>query len=497
MIKLLISIPIIGIIINNIIPRLDKEKERIIGMMSTIITLYIILIIYLRYNPGINEYQFRDNIDLGIINIGLGIDGISINILLIITMIIPITMLIKENKEIKGVINILLLIEGILIIIFTTLDILVFFIMFELILIPMFIIIGRYGSRINKIEASYRFMIYTMIGSLIMLISIIYLYIKFGTTNNDILNIKINNIYYSEEFYILKYLWIGIFISFLIKIPIFPLHTWLPMAHSEAPTIGSIILAAILLKLGTYGIFRYSLNLFNPLIPEFNGIYNSFLPIIYILSILSIIYCSLTAIRNTDLKQIIAYSSIVHMNFSIFGLFSNNLLGLFGANYLNFSHAFISSALFLLIGILYKRYHSRNIFYYKGLIFTMPLFSFFFFFFSLANISFPFTSAFLSEIFILLSTFNFNLFISILLSSSLIFSSSFIMWLNNRILFSSPSYGGVHSYGVSPSNSFIKSLDLSFNEFLALFPMAFFTLFFGLFPNPLIQLFSLPSLILI
>jgi len=305
----------------------------------------------------------------------------------------------------------------------------------------------------------------------------------------------------------------------MIKIPMFPFHSWLPHAHVESPTIGSIILAAILLKLGTFGIYRYSINLFNPLIYNQNinniNIYNYFLPIIFILAILSIIYCSFNAIRSIDFKKIIAYSSIVHMNYSIFGFFSNDFLGLYGSTYLMFTHAFISSALFLLIGILYIRYHTRIIFYYKGLIFTLPLFSFFFLFFSFANISIPFTSAFISEILILISSFKINPIITLIITISLLFSTVFVIWLANRILFSqpiTPAYTHSNSIphfdfdfddGMKLLKNWVierenyygliynKYIDLSLNEFLALLPMFILTIFFGIFTKSLFNLYSL------
>jgi len=339
----------------------------------------------------------------------------------------------------------------------------------------MFILIGVFGSRVNKIEASYRFFLYTLIGSLILLLAIIILLSKYGTTNLEILQLKFlttNN----QSF--LSLIWLAIFFSFLVKIPMFPLHTWLPEAHTEAPTIGSIILAAILLKLATFGIYRYSLNMFIN-IENTDIIYSYYLPIIFILSILSIILSSITALRSIDLKKIIAYSSIAHMNFSIFGLFSNDLIGLSGASYLIFSHAFISSALFLLIGILYIRYHSRNIYYYKGLFYTMPIFSFFFIFFTIANMSIPFTSSFISELLILLASFQLNFFISLLLLFSILLSSCYVIWLTNRILFS------------SLNSNILSYLDLSFTEFFALFPMFIFTLLFGLFSKPLLNLYTL------
>lgn len=492
MLKVLISLPIFGIIINNVCYELFKHKIylskvlNLFSMLITILTLYISLWLYITLNNNNNEYQFRDLIDLYYIKISLGLDGVSLSVILIITLIFPILMLlkdgeVKQEKSTKNIINILLLMESILIFIFISLDILMFFIMFELILIPMFLIIGKYGSRVNKIEAAYRFFVYTLIGSLVLVLAILILYLKYGTTNLEILNFKLIELYYNNNFFLLKILWIFIFFSFMIKIPMFPFHTWLPEAHTEAPTIGSIILAAILLKLGTFGIYRFSFSLFN--IPDpiyINIIYEYFLPIILILSLLSIFYSSFIAILSTDLKKIIAYSSVVHMNFSIFGFFSKDLIGLTGTTFLMFTHAFVSSALFLLIGILYKRYHSRIIYYYKGLVLTMPLFASFFLFFSLANISLPFTSSFISEIFIIISTLKLNLYLTILLTISLIFSSSYVIYLANRILFGN----------ISNSNTISLYLDLSYTEFLCLVPMFLFTIIFGIYPKPLLELFS-------
>lgn len=496
----IILLSIVAIIINN----LDKGKnptplvwgslkENIILGLS-IISLYNILGKILLYNNNNSEYQERYEI----LGYNYGVDGISILLIGLIGIIEPILLLLTKgevdnSKDRRDLINKIFIIKILIIIIFSTLDLMIFFIAFELILIPMFLLITKYGSKYNfflpRLEAGIRFFIYTMVGSILMLLSIIIFYIKFGTTNNELLTIKINALYNNVGYStLLACIWVFLFFSFLIKIPTYPFHTWLPLAHSDAPTIGSIILAAILLKLASFGILRYSIYIFNPLGNIYiDRVYDQFLPIIYILSILSIIYCTFIPLRALfDFKKIIAYSSIIHMNFSIFGFFSKDLIGLQGSTFLIFTHAFISSALFLLIGILYKRYHSRYLNYFQGLIYTMPLFSFFFLFFSFANMSLPFCSSFLSEFFILLSTLHFNPFICLLLLFSLILSSAFVIWFTNRLLFGSPS-----SYLIASGFK-----DLTLIEVLCLFPFFVFTFFFTFFPSLFLSFFTLPLTLL-
>ena len=472
MLKLLISMPLLGIIMGKVLGS-KGENQRKIGLLYSIITMYISLYILLTTNNNNIEYQYRETIEISGIRIVLGLDGISESLILVTTILIPILILIKERKEEEEqekIVNYLLLMESMLIMLFASLDIFIFFLMFELLLIPMYLIIGRYGSPegSKRIEAGYRFIIYSLIGSLIMLISIIIIYIKYGSTNNEILMVQLSK----ENFYIIKILWLSLFFSFAIKVPIFPFHTWLPFVHVEAPTIGSMLLAGIMLKLGGYGLIRYTLNFLG-------DEKDFFIPIIIIMTLLSIIYGSLTTIRQIDFKKFIAYSSIVHMNFAILGLFSSEAEGLQGGCFLMISHAFVSSALFFLIGLLYKRYHTRIIFYFYGIVSVMPIFASFFFFFSLANVSFPFTSSFISEIFILISSFKFNPLVGFFLAFSLILSTTFGLWFPNRFLFGQ----------ISPNMQVF--LDLTLYEVLTLLPLTFFTLLLGVFPQPLLSFYTL------
>lgn len=495
----IIILNILGIIINSL--RFDKYLklegiERVIGQIVSIGSLILILKETLIFNTNSFEYQGR----FEVLGYNFGYDGIGLSLIGLICILDPILLLLvkgesKNREERRRIVNTILILKIFLIVNFGTLDLFLFFISFELILIPMFLLITRYGSSytyfLPRLEAGIRFLLYTIIGSLFMLISIIILYIKFGTTSNEILNIKLSNsyilLYNGDNLLIIKIIWILLFISFIIKIPMFPLHTWLPLAHSDAPTIGSIVLAALLLKLGTFGIIRYSLLLFsNNTIGYYLDIYEEFIPLLYILGLLSIYYASILSIRSLyDLKKIIAYSSIIHMNFSIYGFFSKDIVGLLGSTFLMFTHAFISSGLFLLVGILYKRYHTRYLYYYQGLFTTLPVFSIFFLLFTFANISLPFCSSFLSEFFILISSFDSNPFILLLLVLSLILSSSSFMWITIRIL-----YGSSSSY-FTLSNNNIGYKDLSLNEFIALLPLLFLTIYFTFYPNFIISFFTL------
>ena len=546
-----------------------KIINREIGVMSGIITYYISLYILLKYNNNNVEYQLRETINLNWYQLNLGVDGISLILIILTTFIFPILFLLipikssnisrfnreenkisqenlnlvsilpnlpigqvrvginkinnsiisqslievrpqllsarrtdnieQEKEEIK-LIKIILLLEIIILIIFSTLDIFLFYLIFEILLIPFFILISQYGSKEHLInttksslaykaskerkevnnhkgieekitktsmEATKRFFFYSLFGSLFLFISIIFLFYILGSTNNEIFHYSITNLIIESkrnillisnsnhtfgeigitnilvnEKYLLLLLWLSIFIPFVIKIPIFPFHSWLPLAHSEANTIGSILLAAILLKIGSYGIFRYIIELFNNsyYIYEKIIINNYIFPIIITFCTLSIIFGSFSTIRQIDIKRIIAYSSIVHMNYSIISIFNLEYKSLIGGVFLILSHAFVSSGLFLLIGILYIRYSTRIYFYYQHLANFMPLFTTYFFLLILNLISIPFSSSFISEFLMLSGLLKSNLFICILLSFSLFLNTLYSIWFFNRL-----------SFGLSPT----------------------------------------------
>lgn len=353
----------------------------------------------------------------------------------------------------------LLITELLLINVFTVLDLFFFYIFFEAVLIPMFILIGVWGSRQRKIHAAYQFFFYTLFGSILMLLGIIIIYSQTGTTDIQILA----QTHFEESKQL--FLWLAFFASFSVKVPMVPVHIWLPEAHVEAPTAGSVILAGVLLKLGTYGIIRFML----PLFPYAN-VY--FTPLVLTMATLAVIYSSCTTIRQIDLKKIIAYSSVAHMNFALLGLFTDNSLGLEGSLYLMLAHGIVSSALFLSIGVLYDRYHTRNILYYGGLTAVMPLFSIFFLLFTLANIGMPGTVNFVGEFLVLLGVFQHNTLVAILAATSMVLGAVYSIWLYNRLVF-----------GQIRVKVLLLFSDLTRREFYIFLPLALLTLIFGVCPN--------------
>jgi len=379
------------------------------------------------FNFNIINYQYVETFQFSfnILNIdfNFGLDGLSVYFFFLTSLLIFVCVIfIWEIDKIKESVLNLLLLELLLLLVFSVLDLLLFYVFFEAILIPMFFLVGFLGSRARKIRAAYLLFFYTLVGSLLMLIGLIYIYSKVGSLNIEyICSFNFTNI---EQ----KYLWFAFFLSFASKIPMFPFHIWLPEAHVEAPTIGSVLLAGILLKLGVYGFLRYSLTLF-----PYASLY--FSPLVYLLSIIGIIYASFTAIRQTDIKRIIAYSSIAHMNLVTIGIFSFNVLGIEGSLLQSISHGFVSGGMFLMVGILYERYHSRLLYYYGGLVHVMPIYSSYLLVFTMANIALPGTSSFVGEFLLFCGIFKVSSLVCILSALGVILCGAYSLWLYNRIIF--------------------------------------------------------------
>merc|ERR1712194_338537 len=360
-------IPLIGILSLICISPERRKLLKVVALNFSALPFLAFVFIWGGFKKSVGGFQFVTEI-LWIpvlnLNVTLGIDGISLFFLLLTALLIPLCILISWNSvqfNLKGYLIAFLTIEFLLIIVFCVLDVLMFYIFFESILIPMFLVIGIWGSRERKIWASYYFFLYTLLGSVVMLLSILYIYNQVGTTDYEILlTFAFSNL---EQ----KLLWFTFFLAFAAKVPMMPVHLWLAEAHVEAPTAGSVILAGVLLKLGTYGFIRYSFPLF-PVATFY------FTPLVFAMAATAIVYTSLTAIRQTDFKRIIAYTSVAHMNLVIIGLFSLTVIGLEGAILQSLSHGFVASALFLIIGIVYDRHHTRLVKYYGGLVHTMPIY---------------------------------------------------------------------------------------------------------------------------
>ncbi len=443
---------------------------------SLFIFLFYLFTFIFVHNLETQSYYFFHNFFLFYnINLIFAIDGINIFFLLLISLLIPICILLSWNiivYNFKLYLVILFCLELLLFCTFLSFNLFFFYFFFESTMIPMFLLIGIWGSRQRKIHAVYYFFFYTIFGSIFLLSGLLLLYSSTFTFNWFILN----NINFSFELQIA--LFVLFFIGFCVKIPMVPFHIWLPEAHVEAPTAGSVLLAGILLKIGSYGLLRFVVTLF-PLASIF------FTPFIYVLCIISILYISAIAIRQVDMKKIIAYSSVAHMNFVVLGLFSTTVEGIAGSVFLMISHGIVSSALFICVAIIYDRYNTRLLSYYGSMVTVMPIYSIFFFLFILANISFPGTSNFVGEFLVLVGVFENNLFITFLAVFSIILSAIYSIWLINRILF-----GNFKTVKYRFS-------DLSKREFYILLILLFFTFSLGIFPTVITDKLEIPTYLIL
>jgi proton-translocating NADH-quinone oxidoreductase chain M len=463
--NILIGLPIIGIGILLFIPNTSADLQKSIGLTTTLLTFVLSLLLWLNFDISTPKYQFVEkffSVPYSNLHIYVGVDGISLFFVLLTTFLIPICLLaswdsVKTNIREYNIA--FLFMEAALICVFTVLDVLFFYIFFEAILIPMFLIIGIWGSRTRKIRAAYQFFIYTLVGSVLMLLAILWIYFQVGSTDIQVLT----TVKFDTTSQII--LWLAFFASLAVKIPMIPAHIWLPEAHSEAPTAGSVILAGVLLKMGGYGFLRFSI----PLFPDAT-VY--FTPLVYTMSVIAVIYTSLTTLRQVDMKRIIAYSSVAHMGFVTIGMFTLNIQGIEGSMLLMLSHGIVSSALFLCVGVIYDRHKTRIIKYYSGLTVKMPLFSIIFLFFILANIGFPGTSSFVSEFLVLMGAFKSNIFVTVLAATGVIWGAGYSVWLYNRVAF-----GNIRTSHIS----YFQDIDR--REFMIFLPLIILVIIMGVYPE--------------
>ena len=461
----IILLPLIGAIIilfiNDTNVRLIKNVALAFSMASFTLSTFL----WVLFDRSTAKFQFVEEflwIPSSNINFFIGVDGISLFFILLTTLLVPLCLLASFDSVkiyVKEYMIAFLVMEALLIIVFSILDLLLFYVFFESVLIPMFLIVGVWGSRERKVRAAYMLFLYTLIGSVLMLLAILLMYSIAGTTDYQVLLTTPFN----ES--LQKILWLAFFASFAVIVPMVPVHIWLPEAHVEAPTAGSVILAGVLLKLGSYGLIRFSL----PLFPSATVF---FTPLVYTMAAIAVVYTSLTAIRQTDMKRIIAYASVAHMNVILIGMFAMNAQGLEGAMIQQLAHGFVSSALFLCVGVLYDRHHTRLVKYYSGMAHTMPIFVTIFLFFTLANIAMPGTAGFVGEFLILVGAFQVNTTIAVLGATGMVLGGGYSLWLFNRIAYGNLKVQALKSFS-----------DMNRREFFVQLPLIAGTLVMGIYPE--------------
>jgi NADH-quinone oxidoreductase subunit M len=473
----LLTLPLLGALVVALVPR---GWVPVVSLLCSFPPFLGALGLWTTFDLGLPGFQGLVTLSTIFGPVTLGVDGLSLCLVVLTTVLMPLCLLcawpLLERPTGRLYALSLLVLEALLLGVFLVLDVLVFYLFFEAVLLPMFVIIGVWGSRERRIRAAYQFFLYTLVGSFLMLLAILLLYLQVGSTDFQTLLASTTTLSALRQ----KMIWLGFFASFAVKVPMVPFHLWLPEAHVEAPTAGSVLLAGVLLKLGTYGFLRWSL----PLVPE-ACVY--FTPLVYTLSVVAIVYTSLTTLRQVDLKKIIAYSSVGHMAYVTLGIFSQNLEGVEGALFLMLSHGLVSPALFLCVGMLYDRHRTRLLRYYGGLARPMPVFALVMVFLTMANIGLPGTSSFVGEFLVLTGLFRTNPLMASVAAVGMVLGAAYGLWLCNRLVF-----------GVVKTVHSTTYADVTRRELMVLCPLVVCIVWLGLYPQAVLDTFhgSVVSLLL-